>query len=111
MTKRPDWLIVERRDAPLVVSIPHAGPDLLGFGQAFIDPWLARKAADWRLDALYDFIAPLGATLVRTRLSRSIIDVNRDPSGASLYPGQATTELVPTTMFDGQTLYRLGQTP
>ena len=38
----------------------------------------------------------LGATIVRTRLSRSVIDVNRDPCGASLYPGQATTGLCPT---------------
>ena len=66
-----DWLIVERRDAPLIVSIPHAGTELLGFEPAFVSPWLARKDADWRLDALYDFVAPLGATLVRTRLSRS----------------------------------------
>ena len=110
-TARPDWLIVERRDAPLIVSIPHAGTELLGFEPALVDPWLARKDADWRLDALYDFVAPLGATVVRTRLSRSIIDVNRDPSGASLYPGQATTELVPTTTFDGQPLYRPGRAP
>ena len=54
---------------------------------------------------------PLGATIVRTKLSRSIIDVNRDPSGASLYPGQATTELCPTTTFDGEPLYRTGQAP
>ena len=47
----------------------------------------------------------LDATRIRTRLSRSIIDVNRDPSGASLYPGQATTELCPTTTFDGEPLY------
>jgi N-formylglutamate deformylase len=106
MTERPDWVVVERRDAPLIVSIPHAGTDLLTFEPAFVSPWLARKDADWRLDALYDFVAPLGATLVRTRLSRSIIDVNRDPSGASLYPGQSTTELVPTTTFDGEPLYR-----
>jgi N-formylglutamate deformylase len=109
--ERPDWLVVERRDAPLIVSIPHAGTDLMTFEPAFVSPWLARKDADWRLDELYDFVVPLGATLVRTRLSRSIIDVNRDPSGACLYPGQATTELVPTTTFDGEPLYRLGQTP
>jgi N-formylglutamate deformylase len=109
--ERPDWLIVERRDAPLIVSIPHAGTELLGFEPAFVDPWLARKDADWRLDELYDFVESLGATLVRTRLSRSIIDVNRDPSGASLYPGQATTELVPTTTFDGEPLYRAGRAP
>ena len=40
-----------------------------------------------------------------------MIDVNRDPSGASLYPGQATTELCPTTTFDGEPLYRDGQAP
>jgi N-formylglutamate deformylase len=111
IAEAPDWLIVERRDAPLIVSIPHAETELLGFEPAFADPWLARKDADWRLDALYDFVAPLGATVVRTRLSRSIIDVNRDPSGASLYPGQATPELVPTTPFDGQPLYRPGRAP
>jgi formiminoglutamase len=109
--ERRDWLIVERRDAPLIVSIPHAGTDMLKFEPAFVDPWLARKDADWRLDELYDFVAPLGATLLRTQLSRSIIDVNRDPSGASLYPGQATTELVPTTTFDGDPLYRAGLAP
>ena len=38
-------------------------------------------------------------------------DVNRDPSGASLYPGHATTDLCPTTTFDGEPLYRAGQAP
>jgi N-formylglutamate deformylase len=109
--ERPDWLVVERRGAPLIVSIPHAGTDLMTFESGFVSPWLARKDADWRLDALYDFVESLGATLVRTRLSRSIIDVNRDPSGASLYPGQATTELTPTTTFDGEPLYRPGLAP
>jgi formiminoglutamase len=36
-----------------------------------------------------------------------VIDVNRDPSGVSLYPGQATTELVPLTTFDGEPLWRV----
>jgi N-formylglutamate deformylase len=109
--EHPDWLVVKRSEKPFVVSIPHAGTELVGFEPAFVDPWLARKDADWRLDELYDFVEPLGATLVRTRLSRSIIDVNRDPSGASLYPGQVTTELVPTTTFDREPLYRAGQAP
>lgn len=41
-------------------------------------------------------------------MSRTVIDVNRDPSGKSLYPGQATTDLCPTTTFDGEPLYRTG---
>ena len=43
--------------------------------------------------------------IVHTAISRSIIDVNRDPSGASLYPGQTTTGLCPTETFDGDPLY------
>ena len=48
---------------------------------------------------------------MHTALSRTVIDVNRDPSGASLYPGQTTTGLVPTETFDGRALYRDGQAP
>jgi len=110
-SERPDWLIVERRDAPLIVSIPHAGTELGGFEPRFVSPWLARKDADWRLEELYDFAGAVGVTIVRTRLSRSIIDVNRDPSGASLYPGKGTTELCPTTTFDGEALYRADEPP
>jgi formiminoglutamase len=111
MTETPDWLVVERARAPLIVSVPHAGTALREFEPRFVGPWLARKDADWWIAELYDFAHALGATVVRTRLSRSLIDVNRDPSGASLYPGQATTELCPTTTFDGEPLYRPGQAP
>jgi formiminoglutamase len=40
-----------------------------------------------------------------------VIDCNRDPAGQSLYPGQATTELCPTTSFDSDPLYRDGEAP
>jgi N-formylglutamate deformylase len=108
----PGWLEVRRGAAPLIVSIPHAGteipPHLIG---RFASPWLARRDADWWIDELYSFADAMGATVVRTRLSRSVIDVNRDPSGASLYPGMATTELCPTATFDGEALYRPGHAP
>ncbi len=100
-----DWLEVHRGKAPLVVAFPHTGTELAGVEGAFVSPWLARRDADWWVEDLYAFARDLGATTVRTRISRSVIDVNRDPSGASLYPGQATTELCPTTTFDGQPLY------
>ena len=110
--KAPQWLSVLRGDAPLVVSMPHTGTDLPGGIEAGLESaWLARKDADWYVDKLYDFAGDLGATVVRTRVSRTVIDVNRDPSGASLYPGQATTELCPTTTFDGELLYRAGYAP
>lgn len=49
--------------------------------------------------------------MIETAISRTVIDVNRDPSGAPLYPGQATTGLCPLTTFDGKPLYRSGAAP
>ncbi|MDE2397953.1 MAG: N-formylglutamate deformylase [Burkholderiales bacterium] len=107
----PDWLSVRRGTAPLLLSLPHTGVDLAGLEAGGVSPWLARKDTDWWVEQLYDFAAGLGASFVRTTLSRSVIDVNRDPSGASLYPGQATTGLCPTTSFDGEPLYPAGSEP
>lgn len=105
-----DWLQLYRGDAPLVVSFPHTGTNLPpGIAARLISPWLARKDADWWIERLYDFAPSLGATTIRTAISRTVIDVNRDPSGASLYPGQATTGLCPTSTFDGEPLYPTGE--
>jgi N-formylglutamate deformylase len=101
-----DWLKVHRGDAPLVISFPHTGTDFPPeMSDAFVSPWLARKDTDWWIHRLYEFACDLGATTVRTGLSRSVIDCNRDPSGVSLYPGQTTTGLCPTETFDGELLY------
>lgn len=103
------WLTVHRGHSPLVVSMPHTGTDIPHELEArFVSSWLARKDADWWIDKLYGFAQAMGATTVRTSISRSVIDVNRDPTGKSLYPGRNTTELCPTTTFDGEPLYREG---
>ena len=111
MSKVPAWLELRRGKSPLVLSIPHTGLDLAGLEPRLVSPWLARKDADWWIGELYAFAAELDATILRTTVSRTMIDVNRDPSGASLYPGQATTGLCPLTTFDGEPLYKPGQEP
>ncbi len=106
------FLTLRQGKAPLLVSLPHTGTEIPEeFEARLVSPWLARKDADWWIERLYDFAADLDATILRTSISRTVIDVNRDPSGASLYPGQATTELCPTTTFDGEPLYRDGEHP
>jgi N-formylglutamate deformylase len=107
-----DWLSIRRGSAPLVLSIPHAGVDISSdIETRLVSPWLARKDTDWWVDRLYERAAMLDITVVQTAISRTVIDVNRDPSGGSLYPGQATTELCPTTTFDGEPLYQSGRVP
>ena len=111
MSTGSDWLHVRRGSAPLLLSMPHAGTDLRGLDGRMQSAWLARKDADWYVPELYDFASELDATIVRTGISRTVIDVNRDPTGQSLYPGQNTTELCPTTTFDGEPLYVEGTGP
>lgn len=106
------WLTVRRGSAPLLLCMPHTGTRIPpGIEAQLASPWLARKDTDWWIERLYEFAARLDASIVRTGVSRTVIDPNRDPSGASLYPGQATTELCPTTTFDGEPLYRAGCAP
>jgi formiminoglutamase len=106
------WLTVKRGEAPLLMSFPHTGLSVPAERASGLQSFpLARHDADYHIDKLYAFANELGATTVHTALSRTVIDVNRDPSGASLYPGQATTGLVPTETFDGRPLYREGKAP
>ncbi len=103
-----EWLKVRRGAAPLILTFPHTGTVIPAALESRLEsPWLSRKDADWWVHKLYgDLARALGATTVRTTLSRTVIDVNRDPDGKSLYPGQATTDLCPLTTFDGERLYR-----
>jgi N-formylglutamate deformylase len=102
----PAWLQITEGDSPLLLSMPHSGTEIPAhLKPGLVSPFLASCDTDWWVERLYDFGVSLGATLVRTTLSRTVIDVNRDPFGQSLYPGQATTGLCPVTTFDGTALY------
>lgn len=102
---------VEQGTAPLIVSIPHAGTAIPEGMHGLVSPDLARHDADLYVDHLYAFARELDATTVRTNVSRTVIDVNRDPSGHTLYPGQFTTGLCPIQTFDGAPLYEPGALP
>jgi N-formylglutamate deformylase len=109
---QPAWLTVRQGSAPLLLCMPHTGTDIPPAIEArLVSAWLARKDTDWCIERLYAFAGAIGASLVRTAVSRTVIDPNRDPSGASLYPGQATTGLCPATTFDGEPLYRAAAAP
>lgn len=100
-------------DSPLILSFPHTGTDIPpDIEDGLVDADLARQDTDWWVDRLYEpLVESLKAGTVRTSMSRTVIDPNRDPSGASLYPGQNTTGLCTTMTFDGVPLYRPGCEP
>ncbi|WP_428522874.1 N-formylglutamate deformylase [Roseibium sp.] len=98
-------------DGPVVLGVPHAGtyvpPEIWSclneVGQKLAD-------TDWHVHQLYSDLLP-GATMVKANFHRYVIDANRDPEGVSLYPGQNTTTLCPTTDFDGRRIYLDGSEP
>jgi N-formylglutamate deformylase len=109
-----EFLEPRRGLAPILISVPHAGTEVPGeILEAFLPERLQDLCdTDWHIHDLYDFARDLGIGLVRTRLSRWVIDMNRDPSGKSLYnDGRTITELVPTKTFTGLPLYREGMLP
>jgi N-formylglutamate deformylase len=97
---------------PLLVSVPHVGTAIPeDIGAALVPRALAREDTDWHLDEVYAFARELGAGLLVPRYSRYVIDLNRPPENAPMYPGANNTELVPTRFFSGDPLYREGHVP
>ena len=103
---------LSRGNVPLLVSLPHSGeliPDAL---KDDFDPRaLDVEDTDWHLQRLYGFAEQLGASMLRPRFSRYVVDLNRPPDNAPMYPGANNTELCPTRFFSGDPIYREGRAP
>ena len=97
---------------PLLVSMPHTGTFLPDWLKERITPVaLELPDTDWHLERLYDFLEELGASVLVATHSRYVVDLNRPPDNANLYPGQDTTPLVPIDTFHKEPLYQPGQEP
>lgn len=97
---------------PLLVSMPHTGtfvPELLL--KRMTPAARALPDTDWHLERLYDFLEALGASVLIATHSRYVVDLNRPPDDANLYPGQDTTPLVPLDTFHREPLYVSGAEP
>jgi N-formylglutamate deformylase len=99
-------------NAPLLVSMPHVGTHIpSALHNAYVPRALAVEDTDWHLPQLYDFLPELGASVLVAQTSRYVIDLNRPPDDAPMYPGAANTELCPTRFFTGEALYQPGCEP
>src|SRR5689334_73006 len=112
-SERTVWPYRYRRGtSALIVSMPHVGTFIPhGVGAALSDCAARRPDTDWHLPRLYDFLGELGATTITATHSRYVIDVNRPPDGANLYPGRDTPRLCPIDTFHSEPLYRGGIEP
>lgn len=97
---------------PLLISMPHVGTHVPpALAARFTDEARQVPDTDWHLERLYGFADELGASVLVATHSRYVIDLNRPPDGASLYPGQSVTGLCPVDTFDNTPLYEAGDVP
>lgn len=100
---------------PVIINVPHAGtliPDELE--PRFTDAGNSLSDTDWHVDQLMRFAAGdegMGVHMLSASCSRSLVDLNRDPDGAELYPGQFNSSICPTQLFDERPVYKDGQEP
>jgi N-formylglutamate deformylase len=91
---------------PLLISMPHVGTHVPpALAARFTDEARHVPDTDWHLEQLYDFADALGASVLVATHSRYVVDLNRPPDGASLYPGQSVTGLCPVDTFDDTPVY------
>lgn len=111
-TFTPPPFLLHAGTMPLLVSMPHAG--------TYVPPALAARFTaeardvpdtDWHMERLYDFAKAMGASILVATHSRYVVDLNRPPDGASLYPGQSVTGLCPVDTFDDTPIYAAGDVP
>jgi len=101
-----------RGSAPLLLSLPHDGSALPNdIAQRMTAPAREVPDTDWHVSRLYAFARELGASVIVPAYSRYVIDLNRPPDNASLYPGQNTTGLCPIVQFSNEPVYRPGEEP
>jgi len=109
---QPAPFVFHQGTQPLLVSMPHAG--------TYVPPALAVRFTeearqvpdtDWHMERLYAFAKDMGASILAATHSRYVVDLNRPPDGASLYPGQNVTGLCPVDTFDDTPIYTRGDVP
>ena len=103
---------LHRGTTPLFISLPHDGTALPDDIAARMTPAARRVPdTDWHVSRLYAFARELGASVIVPTYSRYVVDLNRPPDDASLYPGQNTTGLCPLVQFSQEPVYVEGQEP
>lgn len=104
MTK--DYLF-HHRNSPILFSIPHDGSLIPENIAKHMHKYaLTTPDRDYFVAQLFSFAKDFDISLLKTNISRYVIDMNRPADGSSLYPGQSATELCPTSTFEKHDIYR-----
>lgn len=105
-------ILVEEGQSPLILCLPGSGTDVPKPVSARFNA-TGRLQADlsWRLERLFGFGTELGLTVLRSSISRYVIDVDKDPATPLSAAFDPLAALCPATTLDGKHIYLDGEEP
>jgi len=105
-------ILVEEGQSPLILCLPHSGTEIPNAVEKRLSA-TGRLQADlaWRLERVFDFHEDLDATVLRSSVSRYVIDLDRDPKTPVSDARDPTKALCPATTLDGKRIYQEGEEP
>lgn len=105
-------IFVEEGQSPLILCLPHSGTDVPPFVAGRLNA-TGRLQADlgWRLEKVFDFHGALGATVIRSSVSRYVIDLDRDRETPISVAEDPSLALCPVTTLDHKRIYKEGEEP
>lgn len=105
-------ILVEEGQSPLVLCLPHSGTEIPNAVEKRLNA-TGRLQADlaWRLERVFDFHEDLDATVLRSSISRYVIDLDKDPKATVAEASDPSRALCPVTTLDGKRIYQDGEEP
>lgn len=104
-------ILVDEGQSPIILCLPHSGTDVPNAVSGRFNA-TGRLQADlaWRLERVFGFHTDLDLTVLRSSVSRYVIDPDVDPAPQ---PGAAidNADLCPETTLDGKKIYQEGEEP
>jgi len=105
-------ILVEEGQSPLILCLPHCGTEVPDAVASRLTA-TGKLQADlsWRLERVFDFHNELDATVIRSSVSRYVIDPDKDPGTSVSSAFDPALALCPATTLDGKNIYRDGEEP
>jgi N-formylglutamate deformylase len=105
-------ILVDEGQGPLILCLPHSGSVIPNAVEKRLNA-TGRLQADlaWRLERVFDFHRDRGATVLRSSISRYVIDLDRDPESPVSAAADPARALCPATTLDGKRIYQDGEEP
>lgn len=105
-------IVLEKGNGPLILCLPSSGTDIPpAIGKHLSATGRLQTDISWHLDRLLDLAGELDATVIRSTISRYVIDVDQFPSQTGGAVSSHLSKLCPTTTYDQKSLYQQDQEP